>query len=106
MTRDYTIIGGGSSGTYSAIRLGDLGYSTLVIEKIGRLGGNTETYIDPITNSPIDYSVLVWHKFDVVYNYFARLNVSLSIADLSTPGVSVKYVFLRECFYIQPNHML
>jgi heterodisulfide reductase subunit A-like polyferredoxin len=51
--RDVTIIGGGSAGMYSAIRLTDLDKSVAVIEKSGRLGGNTETYIDPVMGSII-----------------------------------------------------
>jgi len=40
--RDVCILGGGSSGTYAAIRLSqDLGKSVVVIEKAGRLGGHT-----------------------------------------------------------------
>lgn len=43
--RDVSIIGGGSAGTYAAVGLQDRGKSVLVIEKAGRLGGNTETYV-------------------------------------------------------------
>jgi len=88
ISRDFSIIGGGSSGTYSAIRLGDLGNSSIVIEQIGRLGGNTQTYIDPITGDPIDYGVQVFHMFDEVFNYFARLNVSLTNTTESGFGVT------------------
>ncbi len=38
ITRDVSIIGGGSSGTYSAIRLHDLGKNIAVVEQTGRLG--------------------------------------------------------------------
>lgn len=42
--RDVVIIGGGSAGTYSAVRLKDMGKSVTVIEKDVILGGHTDTY--------------------------------------------------------------
>ena len=42
--RDVAIIGGGSAGTYSAVRLKDMGKSVVVIEKDVILGGHTDTY--------------------------------------------------------------
>ena len=42
--RDVAIIGGGSAGTYAAIRLKDMSKSVVVIEKDGILGGHTDTY--------------------------------------------------------------
>jgi heterodisulfide reductase subunit A-like polyferredoxin len=40
--RDVCILGGGSTGTYAAVRLSqDLGKSVVVVEKTGRLGGHT-----------------------------------------------------------------
>lgn len=79
ITRDIAIIGGGSTGTYSAIRLKDLGKSVVVVEGQDRLGGHTQTYHDPKTGGTIDYGVIVWHNTDIVKNYFARLNVTLVI---------------------------
>jgi heterodisulfide reductase subunit A-like polyferredoxin len=38
INRDFVVIGGGSSGTYSAIRLRDLNYSVVVVEKKQELG--------------------------------------------------------------------
>jgi heterodisulfide reductase subunit A-like polyferredoxin len=53
ITRDVCIIGGGATGTYSAVRLReDFNKSIVIVEKTGRLGGHTETYIDPITQFP------------------------------------------------------
>ncbi|KAE8453972.1 hypothetical protein EG329_007748 [Mollisiaceae sp. DMI_Dod_QoI] len=75
--RDVCIIGGGSSGTYSAIRLADLGKTVVVVEQKDQLGGHTQTYTDPDTGSKIDYGVVVWHDLPIVRDYFARLNVSL-----------------------------
>ncbi|KAF8855282.1 amine oxidase, flavin-containing superfamily, partial [Acephala macrosclerotiorum] len=90
ITKDVSIIGGGSSGTYSAIQLQDAGKSVAVIEQLGRLGGHTQTYIDPATGIPIDYGVEVFHHFDVVTKYFARLNVSSTTLS-AVPGVTDEF---------------
>ncbi|KAJ6022083.1 FAD/NAD(P)-binding domain-containing protein [Penicillium herquei] len=74
--RDIAIIGGGASGTYSAIKLRDEGKSVILIEKEDVLGGHTNTYRDPLTNTSVDYGVLVFHDQTVVKDYFKRLNVS------------------------------
>lgn len=95
ITRDVVIIGGGSSGTYAAIRLReDLGKSVIVVEQKDKLGGHTETYTDPSTGEHIDIGVVVWHDQPLVKDYFARLGVplmKLSIATLAS-AVSTKYV--------------
>ncbi|KAE8450512.1 hypothetical protein EG329_006243 [Mollisiaceae sp. DMI_Dod_QoI] len=91
ITKDISIIGGGSSGTYAAIQLRDDSKSIAVIEQTDRLGGHTQTYIDPATKFPIDYGVQVFHHFDVVTNYFARLNVSLTTTSGSVPGVTDEF---------------
>ena len=63
--RDVCVIGGGSAGTYTAVRLGDLGRSVVVVEAKDRLGGHTETYHDPVTGGTVDIGVIVLHgKFD------------------------------------------
>src|ERR1700692_3090005 len=49
ITRDIVVIGGGAAGTYAAIRLGDMKQNVMVIERHDRLGGNTETFADPVT---------------------------------------------------------
>jgi len=86
LTRDFAIIGGGSTGTYSAIRLKDLGNTVVVIEGKDRLGGHTETYHDPKTGGNIDYGVEVFHDLDIVRTYFARLNVSLITSSFASTG--------------------
>lgn len=80
ITRDVCIIGGGSTGTYSAVRLGDFNKSVIVVEMKGRLGGQTETYIDPATQIPVDYGVEIFHNLSIVTDYFARFNVPLTTA--------------------------
>lgn len=80
ITRDVCIIGGGSTGTYSAVRLEDFGKSVVVVEMKGRLGGHTETYIDPATQIPVDIGVEIFHNLSIVTDYFVRFNVPLTTA--------------------------
>ncbi|KAK8007042.1 hypothetical protein PG989_001032 [Apiospora arundinis] len=65
--RDVAIIGGGLSGTYTAVKLKDA----------DQLGGHAETYVDPNTGVPIDIGVIVFENMTTVKNHFARLGVSL-----------------------------
>jgi hypothetical protein len=92
---DVCIVGGGSTGTYSAVRLSqDLGKSVVVIEKEDVLGGHTNTYIDPVTKLPIDYGVQAFHNLSVVTNYFARFNIPLTPVPVSSP-FTTDYVDLK-----------
>ncbi|KAI1172629.1 FAD/NAD(P)-binding domain-containing protein [Nemania sp. FL0916] len=75
--RDVVIIGGGSSGTYTAVRLRDHGKSVVVVEKKGFLGGHAETWTDPSTGYTIDGGVVVFAPIKTVTDYFTRFNVSL-----------------------------
>lgn len=81
--RDVAIIGGGSSGTYAAIRLMDSGKSVVLIEKEGLLGGHTNTYIDPTSGTAVEYGVQVFHNISIVTDYTSRLNVSMGLAIFS-----------------------
>jgi hypothetical protein len=92
ITRDVAIIGGGSSGTYAAVRLRDQGKSVIVIEKENVMGGHTNTYHDPFTNQTVDYGVIVFHDQQVVKSYFDRLNVSYLIS--SVIGGSSNTIYL------------
>lgn len=78
VNRDVCIVGGGSSGTYTAIRLRDLGMSVALVERKDRLGGHTETYHDPVTGATTDIGVLVFHDLPIVRDYFARFGVPLA----------------------------
>jgi hypothetical protein len=86
--RDVLIIGGGSSGTYSAIRLQQEGKTVAVIEKEGILGGHTNTYIDPITGTPIDHGVIDFQNLTVVRDYFSFLGVETYVPNFFTGAVS------------------
>ncbi len=92
--RDVCVLGGGSSGTFSAVRLRDAGKSVVILERNGRLGGHTETYRDPATGIPTDYGVVVFHDLPVVNDYFARFGVPLiaiSPSALGGPKVNFDY---------------
>lgn len=74
--RDVAIIGGGSAGSYSAVRLVDHNISVAVIEPKGQLGGHAETYFDP-SGVTVDIGVVVFEPFKLTTDYFARFNVPL-----------------------------
>ncbi|KAK4140273.1 uncharacterized protein C8A04DRAFT_40062 [Dichotomopilus funicola] len=85
ITRDVAIIGGGSSGTFAAITLKDLGKSIVVVEKAAQLGGHVETYTDPTTGQTVDYGVQVFWNTSVVTDFFAR--VKAPVKAFSPPSV-------------------
>jgi hypothetical protein len=83
LKRDVVIVGGGSAGTYAALRLRDLGHSVAVVEPSARLGGHAETYYDPATSLPIDIGVIVFPDNALVRNYFGRFSQPLLTANFS-----------------------
>ncbi|OKL59738.1 hypothetical protein UA08_05244 [Talaromyces atroroseus] len=91
ISKDVAIIGGGSAGCYSAISLKDKGKSVAVIEVTDRVGGNTQTYIDPTTGTPIDIGVLVFHNISVVRDYFERFDIPLTVYNSDADGSSYGY---------------
>jgi hypothetical protein len=91
--RDVCVIGGGSAGTYTAVRLGDFGKSVVVVEAKDRLGGHTETYHDPVTGGTVDIGVIVFEEDPLVRNYFGRFGVELG--PIGGFGSSTKYVDFR-----------
>jgi hypothetical protein len=76
ITRDVVVLGGGSSGTYAAIALRDANLSVAVIEREHRLGGHTNTYIDPISRKPTDYGVVALGNIPIVWDYIKRLGLT------------------------------
>ncbi|KAI0833181.1 FAD/NAD(P)-binding domain-containing protein [Hypoxylon sp. FL0890] len=76
--RDVVVIGGGSTGTYTAVRLKDYNKTVAVVERKSRLGGHAETYVDPDTGYAIDIGVVVFAHLKVVTDYFARFNIPLT----------------------------
>lgn len=95
ITRDVCIIGGGSTGTYSAIRLSDSKKTVVVVEANDRLGGHTNTYTDPATNDTVDYGVVVFSHLQVVQDYFARFDIPLATYVGTVPGEVTKHVDYR-----------
>lgn len=74
--KDVAIIGGGATGSYAGITLSDQGKSIVVVEKSSKLGGHTNTYIDPATGTVIDYGVTRYGNITVVTEFFDRLGVN------------------------------
>ena len=78
ITRDVAIIGGGASGTFSAVRLReDLNASIILIEKKTRLGGHVDTYTVPHTNSTIEYGVQSYIRYGGAVDFFKRFNIDI-----------------------------
>lgn len=76
--RDVAVIGGGASGTYGAITLGDLGKSVVLVERASRLGGHENTYTDPATGTSVDYGVQAYYNISVSRDFFARFNIPVT----------------------------
>ncbi|KAI4210941.1 MAG: hypothetical protein LQ351_006260 [Letrouitia transgressa] len=91
LTRDVAIIGGGSSGTYGAIKILDAGKSVVVVEKDSLLGGHTETYTIPENGTKIDYGVLSYRNTSVVRDFFARFGIP--ITRFGGPLIQAKSVY-------------
>lgn len=89
---DVCVIGGGSAGTYAAIRLRDFHKKVAVVEIKDRLGGHTETYTDPVSKATIDIGVIDFQNIALVRNYFGRFNISMEPINFEIPGVTTEYV--------------
>ncbi|KAL2197506.1 hypothetical protein P885DRAFT_35714 [Corynascus similis CBS 632.67] len=89
ITRDVAIIGGGSSGTYSAINLRALGKSVVVVEKTPRMGGPASTYVDPQTGVPVNYGVQAFYNISVATDYLDLLDVPMEPFHVLDPVTTV-----------------
>lgn len=78
ITRDVTVIGGGSAGTYAAVNLRERNRTVAVIEKSGRLGGHTDTYFDSATGTHVDFGVIFYENLTVVQDYFNHFGIPLT----------------------------
>lgn len=67
ITRDVVILGGGSTDTYAAILLQDLGKTVAVVERNDHLGGHTDTLYTP-DGSSIDYGVQGFFDTNTTYH--------------------------------------
>ncbi|KUL82139.1 hypothetical protein ZTR_10699 [Talaromyces verruculosus] len=80
-TRDVVVVGGGAGGAYAAARLSaDYGKSVALIEKVGRLGGAVDTWIDPTTGTPYELGVEEFLDYRNATSFFAQFNVSIDTA--------------------------
>jgi flavin-dependent amine oxidoreductase len=93
LRRDVCVIGGGAAGTYTAVRLRDLGRSVALVESKDRLGGHCETFHDPVTGGTTDIGVIVFHDLPLVREYFARFDVPL--VTFGSLGADASYVDIR-----------
>lgn len=101
--RDVCVIGGGSAGTYAAVRLGDLGRSVALVESQDRLGGHTQTYRDPVTGGTVDIGVIVFEDNPLVRRHFDRFGVELApIGGFATQNSYVDFRTGRPVAYTPP----
>lgn len=87
--RDVVIIGGGSSGTFAAVKLRRMGKKVALVERHGQLGGHTSTYHVPNSNITIDYGVQGYGDEDVIRNHFASFDIPTHIMPLSETGFGI-----------------
>lgn len=80
ITRDVCVVGGGSSGTYAAIKLQQMDHSVVVLESKDRLGGHTITYVEPENGVAIDYGVQRFENDVILRSYFDYLGVPFEFA--------------------------
>src|SRR5438445_679085 len=92
--RDVAVLGGGSSGTYTAVRLRDLGKSVAVVQVTDRLGGHCETYRHPATGPPTRSAVMAFHGI---------LNLP-TVYILKYFGLDVVGSILPNSFLTTPDH--
>lgn len=85
ITADVAVVGGGSAGVYTAVRLQDYNKSIIIIEKNDYLGGHAETYVDPQSHVPINLGVVAFPQTHTTKNYFARFDVPLVLNSFSGP---------------------
>ena len=77
VTRDVCIIGGGGSGAHAAVLLMDRNKTVAIVGRNDRLGGHAETYIDPVSQTPVDLGVAIHQPIPAVLSFFQRFGVDL-----------------------------
>ncbi|KAK3366464.1 hypothetical protein B0H63DRAFT_371864, partial [Podospora didyma] len=75
--KDVAIIGGGASGSYSAVRLReDFGVSVVFIEKDVTLGGHVNTWVDPATGRGFDAGVQNYIDLGGAKAFFTQMGIA------------------------------
>ncbi|KAI2626222.1 amine oxidase, flavin-containing superfamily [Xylaria nigripes] len=100
--RDVAIIGGGSRGSYTAVRLRDSDKSVVVVEKKDILGGHGETYINPFNGRSTHIGASVYYKLKIVQDYFRKFDVPL--VDIPTFMTGLTYVDFTTGLEVDYHH--
>ncbi|OGM49436.1 amine oxidase [Aspergillus bombycis] len=95
ITRDVCIIGGGSAGTYAAIRLRQMNQSVVLVEKKNHLGGHVDTYGNPETQTVVDFGVLYYENLPLVRDYFGYFDIPLEKVLILGQNTTQRRVDLR-----------
>jgi monoamine oxidase len=85
ISRDVVVLGGGSSGTYAAIKLVARGRSVVVLDQKDRLGGHVETYIDA-NGAPHNLGAIFYYNNTINNTYFSLLGVAAGPVALPPTG--------------------
>nr|P9WEX5.1 RecName: Full=FAD-dependent oxidoreductase dpasF; AltName: Full=Diterpenoid pyrone biosynthesis cluster protein E; Flags: Precursor [Apiospora sacchari] len=91
---DVAIIGGGASGVYAAARLIDNNKTVVVLERnADRIGGQTETYYDPTTGTPVNVGVKVFSNTTVTTDFLKRFDFPMGTLNVGqTLATGTQYV--------------
>ncbi|OAQ82255.1 FAD dependent oxidoreductase [Purpureocillium lilacinum] len=91
LVKDVVIVGGGSSGSYAAVRLReDYGKSIALIERESILGGHVDSFTDPETGMSYDYGVKLFLDAGNATGFFDRLGVKRGSG--TNPFVNTTYL--------------
>lgn len=90
---DVAIVGGGAAGVYAAARLLDHNKTVVILEKETQIGGQTATYLDPVTGQPINVGVKIFTNTTNVERFLRRFDFPMGTLDVGqTLGTGTKYV--------------
>ncbi|CAN8103584.1 unnamed protein product [Discula destructiva] len=80
---DVAIIGGGAAGTYAATRLVDNNKTVVLLERKSVIGGQTETYIEPETNFPVNVGLKVFTNTTATAAFLKRFNFEMGTLNVA-----------------------
>ncbi|RZI56228.1 MAG: NAD(P)/FAD-dependent oxidoreductase, partial [Pseudomonas sp.] len=102
--RDVCIIGGGASGMYAAMRLRELGYSVVVVEKAAYAGGHSYTHQDAATGLHTEMGVRIYPDVDIIKDTYAKHGVKLVRSKINgAKRIYVEIASGNEGPYKDPN---